>query len=119
MSVINTLLPNDQYDYIIVVMQKTQVYNILSALSQNCSKNIVFVVNTASGYDCSNFKLGRSYKDVKQVIRGIQEGRRVLRKNGVNPTPKKLLCYTIDFYFWVSMPQRLQSNKDIILEHFT
>lgn len=187
-NVIDNLLPNAQYDYIIVVMQRTQVDNILSALSQNCSKNIVFVVNTAGGYDkwvtavgkkrlmigfpsaggerkggkvyyfigkgiqrtfqtttfgehsgektrrvetliklfnqakipsvfckdidawqkthvalvtsianalygfdCDNLKLGRSYKDVKQMIRGIQEGRQVLRKNGVNPTPQKLL----------------------------
>lgn len=192
-NVIDTLLPNAQYDYIIVVMQRTQVDTILSVLSQNCSKNIVFVVNTASGYDkwvtavgedrlmigfssaggerkggkvyyfigkgiqrafqtttfgeysckktrrvetliklfnqakipsvfcndmaswqkthvalvtnianalygfdCNNFKLGRSYKDVRLMIRGIQEGRQVLRKNGVNPTPKKLL--------WLDLP---------------
>ncbi|MDS0528370.1 NAD(P)-binding domain-containing protein [Clostridium sp. SHJSY1] len=50
-NVIDTLSPNDQYSYIIVVMQRVQVDNILFALSQNCSKNIVFVVNTASGYE--------------------------------------------------------------------
>ena len=32
-------------------MQRTQVDDILPMLSQNCSKNIVFVVNTAEGYD--------------------------------------------------------------------
>lgn len=192
-NVIDTLLTNDQYDYIIVVMQRTQVDNILSILSQNCSENIVFVVNTASGYDkwvtavgkdrlmiafpsaggerkdgkvyyfigkgikrafqtttfgeysgertnrvetliklfnqakipsvfckhidawqkthvalvtnianalykfdCDNFKLGRSYKDIKQMIKGIQEGRKVLRKNGVKLTPSKLL--------WLDLP---------------
>lgn len=192
-NVIDTLLPNAQYDYIIVVMQRTQVDDILSVLSQNCSKNIVFVVNTAGGYDkwasavgkdrlmigfpsaggerkggkvyyfigkgiqrafqtttfgeysgektgrvetliklfnqakipsvfckemdawqkthvalvtnianalygfdCDNFKLGRSYKDVKQMVRGIQEGRQVLRKNGVKPTPQKL--------WWLDIP---------------
>lgn len=192
-NIIDTLLPNAQYDYIIVTMQRTQVDNILFILSQNSSKNIVFVVNTASGYDewitavgkdrlmigfpaaggerkegkvhyfigkgiqrafqtttfgeysgektrrietliklfnqakipsvfckdidawqkthvalvtnianalygfdCDNFRLGRSYKDVKQMIKGIQEGRQVLRKNGVNPTPQKLL--------WLDLP---------------
>ena len=37
--------------YIIVVMQRTQVDSVLPILSKNCSKNIVFVVNTAAGYD--------------------------------------------------------------------
>jgi ketopantoate reductase len=50
-NVIDTLLPDDQYDYIIVAMQGTQVGDILSVLSENCSKNIVFVVNKASGYE--------------------------------------------------------------------
>jgi len=191
-NVIDTLLPDSKYDYIIVAMQKTQVDNILPVLSQNCSKSIVFVVNTASGYDkwvtavgkdrlmigfpsaggerkdgkvnyfigkgiqrafqtttfgeysgertsrvetlirlfnhakipsvfcndmdswqkthvalvtnianalygfdCDNFKLGRSYRDVKQMIRGIQEGRQVLRKNGVKPIPKKSLWFDL------------------------
>lgn len=48
---IDTLLPNIEYDYIIVVMQRNQVDEILPVLTANCSKNIVFVVNTASGYD--------------------------------------------------------------------
>ncbi len=190
--VIDTLLPNDNYDYIIVTMQTTQVDSVLPILSKNCSKNIVFIVNKASGYeewaaavgkdrlligfpsaggerknakvyyfvgkgilrafqtttfgeycgekservktliqifnrakipavfnknmdawqkthvalvtnianalygfDCDNFKLGRSYKDVKQMLRGIQEGRQVLRKIGINPTPKKLFWLDI------------------------
>ena len=197
-NAIDNLMPNAQYDYIIVAMQRTQVDNILSVLSQNSSKNIVFVVNTASGYDkwvsavgkdrlmigfpsaggerkngkvyyfigkgiqrafqtttfgeysgertsrvetlirlfkhakipsvfckdidawqrshvalvtnianalygfdCDNFKLGRSYKDIKQMIKGIQEGRQVLRKNGVTPTPQKLL--------WLDLPTSVLS----------
>ena len=40
--VLDKLLPKDQYDYIIVVMQRTQIDDILPILSQNCSKNIVF-----------------------------------------------------------------------------
>lgn len=195
-NVIDTLLPNAQYDYIIVTMQRTQVDAILSALSQNCSKNIVFVVNTASGYEkwansvgkdrlmigfpsaggerrdgkvdyfigkgiqrvfqtttfgeysrektertetliklfnqakipsvfckdmdawqkthvamilsianalygfnCDNYQLGHSYKSVKQMIIGIKEGRKVLRKNSINPAPGKLI--------WMGLPTPL------------
>jgi 2-dehydropantoate 2-reductase len=194
--VVNGLLPTNQYDYILVVMQKTQIDEILPVLSQNISKNVVFVVNTASGYDewikavgkdrimfgfpsaggerkdrrvhyfvgqniqrvfqtttfgelssektrrveiliklfnqakipsvfckdmnawqkthvalvtsianalygfkCDNYKLGRSYENVKLMINGIQEGRRVLERNGVNLTPKKL--------FWLDLPAAL------------
>lgn len=50
-KVINHLEPDDVYDYILVVMQKTQVNEVLSILAQNHSKNIVFVVNNALGYD--------------------------------------------------------------------
>lgn len=50
-KVIEHLAPDDLFDYIIVVMQRTQVDSMLPILSQNCSKNIVFVVNTAAGYD--------------------------------------------------------------------
>ncbi len=49
-NVIETPEPNDVYDYIFVVMQRTQVKDVLPVLSQNKSPNIVFVVNTASGY---------------------------------------------------------------------
>lgn len=49
-KVIENLTSDDLYDYIIVAMQRTQVDSVLPILSQNCSKNIVFVVNTAAGY---------------------------------------------------------------------
>lgn len=50
-KVIKELHPEDYYDYIIVAMQKPQVASILSTLEKNCSKNIVFVVNNALGYE--------------------------------------------------------------------
>lgn len=50
-KVIDRLAPDDRYDYIMVAMQRTQVDPVLPILSQNLSENIVFVVNTASGYD--------------------------------------------------------------------
>ena len=50
-KVIESLMPEMSYDYIFVVMQKNQVGEILKSLASNCTKNIVFVVNTASGYE--------------------------------------------------------------------
>lgn len=50
-DVIEHLLPDHIFDYILVVMQKIQIDSVLPVLSQNISKNIIFVVNTASGYD--------------------------------------------------------------------
>ena len=64
--------------------------------------HVALVTNIANAlykYDCDNFNLGRSYKDVKQMVSGIQEGRKVLRKNGIKPTPKKL--------FWLDLPTPL------------
>jgi len=48
--VINNLKENDIYDYIIVAVQNTQIDSILPILSKNKTPNIVFVVNTPSGY---------------------------------------------------------------------
>jgi 2-dehydropantoate 2-reductase len=50
-KIIEKLEPNDTYDYILVVMQKTQVPAVLPVLKENGSRNIVFVVNNPSGYD--------------------------------------------------------------------
>lgn len=50
-KVIDNLPEEKVFDYIIVVMQRIQVKDILEKLSKNQSKNIIFVVNTASGYN--------------------------------------------------------------------
>lgn len=50
-KVINRLEVADIYDYVLVTMQKTQVPEVLSVLSQNKSPNIVLVVNNCLGYD--------------------------------------------------------------------
>ncbi|MDF9839652.1 MULTISPECIES: 2-dehydropantoate 2-reductase N-terminal domain-containing protein [Paenibacillus] len=49
--VIDHLEPSDVYDYILVIMQKTQVNSVLPYLAKNQSENIVFVVNNPLGYD--------------------------------------------------------------------
>lgn len=48
---IESLDPKDRYDYVMVVLQRTQVDGVLPVLARNVSPNIVFVVNTASGYE--------------------------------------------------------------------
>jgi 2-dehydropantoate 2-reductase len=50
-KVVDSLSPVERFDYIFVVMQRTQVDSVLESLARNCSENIVFVVNTAAGYD--------------------------------------------------------------------
>ena len=47
--IINTLDPTDNYDYILIVVRKNQVYDLLPVLQRNISSNIVFMVNNPSG----------------------------------------------------------------------
>lgn len=47
--VINSLEPDDSYDYILVVIRKSQVLDLLPALAKNSSPNIVFMSNNLSG----------------------------------------------------------------------
>ena len=49
-KVVDRLSPEDRFEYIFVVMQ-TQVDSVLENLARNSSENIVFVVNTAAGYE--------------------------------------------------------------------
>ena len=57
--VINTLEPDDRYDYILVVIRKNQVADLLPVLAQNKSPNIVFMGNNLSGPDEFTRLLGR------------------------------------------------------------
>jgi 2-dehydropantoate 2-reductase len=49
--VINCLEPEDSYDYILVVVRKNQVADLLPLLARNRSPNVVFMVNNPSGPD--------------------------------------------------------------------
>lgn len=53
------------------------------------------IANALYGFDCDNFAFGRSYKDVKDMILGIKEGRKVLKCCGINPTPAKLWWFNL------------------------
>lgn len=46
---IERLAPDDRYDYILVVVRKNQVAELLPALAGNASPNVVFMVNNPSG----------------------------------------------------------------------
>ena len=49
--VVNRLDPNDVYDFILVVVRKNQVADLLPVLARNRSANIVFMGNNLSGPD--------------------------------------------------------------------
>ncbi|MGA8743167.1 MAG: hypothetical protein WB561_18410 [Terracidiphilus sp.] len=51
MPVIDYLAPTDLYEYILVVIRKNQVQELLPVLAQNRSPSVVFMLNTASGHE--------------------------------------------------------------------
>jgi len=57
--VINRLDPEDSYDYILVVVRKNQVPDLLPVLALNRSPNVVFMVNNPSGPDEFTGALGK------------------------------------------------------------
>lgn len=57
-TIISALKKDDIYDYIFVTIRKDQVKDALTLLSQNQSKNFVFMVNTADGYSNWIDKMG-------------------------------------------------------------
>jgi 2-dehydropantoate 2-reductase len=56
---INRLDPEDCYDYILVVIRKNQVPDLLPVLARNRSPNVVFMVNNPSGPDEFTKALGK------------------------------------------------------------
>jgi len=49
--VVDRLAPDDIYEYMLVIVRKNQVRDLLPVLAQNPSSSVVFMVNTASGPD--------------------------------------------------------------------
>ena len=49
--VVDEIKPDDTYDYILVVVRKNQVADLLPTLARNRTPNIVFMVNNPSGPD--------------------------------------------------------------------
>jgi 2-dehydropantoate 2-reductase len=49
LPVIEALSPGDHYEYILVIVRKNQLPELLPILAHNCSPNVVFMVNNPSG----------------------------------------------------------------------
>jgi 2-dehydropantoate 2-reductase len=49
--VVEKLAAKDRYDLVVVLVRKNQLGPILPAVAANCSPTVLFMVNTASGYD--------------------------------------------------------------------
>jgi len=47
---IPSLAPDDRYDFVLVAVQRTQIEALLPTLAANRSPNLIFMVNTAAGY---------------------------------------------------------------------
>jgi 2-dehydropantoate 2-reductase len=58
-AVINELTPDDLYDYILVVVRKNQVADLLPTLACNQTPNVVFMTNNPSGPDEWTRALGK------------------------------------------------------------
>jgi 2-dehydropantoate 2-reductase len=74
---VDCLSPDDNYDFVFVVLQNSQVQVVLPQLAANCSKNVVFVVNTAAGYSEWQRAIGK-----ERVLVGFPSAGGE-RKNGV------------------------------------
>ena len=57
--VINCLDPEDSYDYILIIIRKNQIADLLPVLARNRSPNVVFMVNNPSGPDEFTRVLGK------------------------------------------------------------
>lgn len=89
---IDHLEPADCYDYVLVVVRKNQVRELLPVLAQNASPNVVFMVNNPSGPDVYVDALGKERvmlgfvfgagRREGTVIRGIVPTRSRLRRGG-------------------------------------
>ncbi len=58
-KVIESLAPNDRYDWILVLMRRNQVAAILPALAANSTPNVAFLTNNAAGAEEYIRALGR------------------------------------------------------------
>jgi 2-dehydropantoate 2-reductase len=80
--VISGLTPEDRYDYILVIVRKNQVPELLPVLARNCSPNIVFMVNNPSGPEVYTAALGRERVMLGLVFAGGKRDGSVIRAIG-------------------------------------
>jgi 2-dehydropantoate 2-reductase len=77
--VIDRLDPEDSYDYILVVIRKNQVPDLLPVLARNRSPNVVFMVNNPSGPDEFTAALGKERVMLGFVFGGGKRDGSVIR----------------------------------------
>ena len=77
--IINRLDPNDLYDYVLVVVRKNQVPDLLPVLAQNRSPNVVFMTNNLSGPEEPTRILGRDRVMMGFVFAGGKRDGSVIR----------------------------------------
>ncbi len=80
--VINRLEPQDLYEYILVIVRKNQVPDLLPVLAQNRSPNIVFMINNPSGPEVYTAALGRERVMLGFVFAGGKRDDNVIRAIG-------------------------------------
>jgi len=85
--VINRLDPDDLYDFILVIVRKNQVADLLPVLAQNKSANIVFMGNNLSGPDEFAKVLGRQRIMLGMVVAGGKREGDIIRAMTSTPIP--------------------------------
>ncbi len=78
-QVINRLDPDDLYDYVLVVVRKNQVADLLPVLAQNRSPNIVFMTNNLAGPEELTRALGKDRVMMGFVFAGGKRDGDVIR----------------------------------------
>lgn len=87
---IDRLLPDDHYDWILVVMRKNQVAEILPPLAANSTPNVLFLVNNAAGPDEYIAALGRERVVLGFPGAGGARERHIVRYRLVSAQPTTL-----------------------------
>jgi 2-dehydropantoate 2-reductase len=87
--VVSVLKPEDRYDYVLVVVRKNQVIDLLPVLAANQSPVVVFMVNNPSGPDEWVAALGRERVMLGFVFGGGKRDGNVIRaiRGGSFSTP--------------------------------
>ncbi|HMD86002.1 MAG TPA: 2-dehydropantoate 2-reductase N-terminal domain-containing protein [Terriglobia bacterium] len=78
-QVINRLDPDDLYDYVLVVVRKNQVADLMPVLAQNRSPNIVFMTNNLAGPEELTRALGKDRVMMGFVFAGGKRDGDVIR----------------------------------------
>ncbi len=76
------LAPQDVYEYILVIIRKNQMLDLLPVLAENHSPNIVFMVNNPSGPEVYTAALGRERVMLGFVFAGGKRDGSVIRAIG-------------------------------------